>query len=230
MARETSFARFEQMNTIVTYNGVKMTYKQMLDLKRAETRKANKEAEKARIKKNNERAYRLFAALGAETKQLTKAFKLAKSMRAYWDNGYRQWGRVANDIIHHPCIEPHFTAFIVAYNAAEDAKKQIAKISKKNDKDVFQYIEKLAYSIDDMADALRKIADGTVDAHIEEVFKDEKAYFETGRRLGLKELNSRCTTNVIIAKQIFDRLMQMVKSGEDPMQYDANKRIGFFYT
>ena len=192
----------------------------------SEWKKLKKKNEATKKKKaRNISALRL---LGERVAQINSSFKLAKNYKAYFRNGYRQWGVIARDIIHDEHIEPHFTSFIGAYNRAMDAAKKIEKLSKKSDKDIFGYIEKLAYAMDDMLTAINKIADGCVEAqiYVNPRFENEECVYGSndGKRLGIKQLNARIGESLTTTTKSIKELLSMVNDGIDPMEYDADTK------
>lgn len=151
---------------------------------------------------------------------------MAKTTEAYYHNGYKQWGNIWKTIAQNPLIEPHFISFISAYYDANKALKMIVNIAKKNDRDIFQYIEKLAYKIDDMAESILKISDAVAEAGIysNPSYNGKECVYGDGRRLGIRTLCSRVSENIAYAKKAVAELIAMTINGVDVMEYDANTK------
>jgi hypothetical protein len=166
--------------------------------------------------------------LAAQVDIINASFKLAKNYKAYFRNGYRQWGVIAREIIHNEHIEPHFTKFIIAYGNATSAAAKINKLATKSDKDIYGYIEKMAYAFDDMIDAINGIADGCVEAqlYINPRFKNEECVYgsKDGRRLGIKQLNERIGENLRVVDKAIKDLLELADKGTDAMDYDADTK------
>lgn len=216
MASFNDFDRMMRNESKVIYKGVEMTIKQRDALIRKEKRLSG-------IQSRNSKVIPLLA---PRVVILAKGFKLAKTTEAYYHNGYRQWGNIWKTIAQNPLIEPHFISFISAYYDANKALKMIENIAKKNDKDIFQYIEKLAYKIDDMASSISKISDSVIEAGIyaNPTYNGKECVYGDGRRLGIRTLCSRVSENMAYAKKAVTELLSMVTDGIDVMEYDANSK------
>jgi len=214
-------------NFYTAFSGESETYYKGERMTVAEARKRKAADERAeKNKKRKKRNATCIQLIAARVDDINNSFRLAKSYRAYFRNGYRQWGTIARDIIHDEHIEPHFVSFVEAFGKASEAAKQIEKIAKKSDKDIFGFIEKLAYAMDDMLTSINRIADGCVNAqiYVNPRFKDAECVYgsEDGKRLGIKQLNSRIAESVTIASKGIHELLRIVDEGVDAMEYDAN--------
>lgn len=208
---------FEYNNQIITINGVNMTMAQYQALKR----------KKARENKIKERNARVIPLLPPYIAKLYKDIKLVKSLVAYSHNGYRQWGVIVNDILGNAYIQTPFTMFVAKANDVNKCIKKIENIGKKNDKDIFAYIEKLTYLLDDMKSELDKLGDGVSASGIlhNPCYKGKECIYGVGRRLGLKELMSRSCAATIQMRQAIEELTKMVTDGVDVMEYTTKGKM-----
>lgn len=217
MARYTyGMSDFEHNEQIVNYKGVDMKYKEMIALKRKE----------AKLKGIQERNAKLIPLLFPRIKANVKAFKLAKSVDAYYHNGYKQWGVIAKEITEHPMLAKHFIMFVQSYRNSQKCLTTIEKVAKRNDHDIFGYVEKLAYHIDDMGTHLNNLSNAIIDVQIltNKKYEGKEAIFGEGRRLGLRILVQRTTEALIIAQKSYRELIDIVNNGADVMSYDANSK------
>lgn len=216
MGRFNDFDRMMVENTMVVYNGEIMTKKRRDALIRAEKRKQG----------IRERNAKIIPILSQRVETLKKGFKLAKSLVAYYRNGYKQWGTIHTEIVTNPYLESPFIQFIAANNDAEKVFKAIQLIAKKNDKDIYGYIEKFAYKVDDMMSGINAISDGAINAEIfsNPYYVGKEVVYGNGRRLGLKELVSRTCSNLAIMQKAMQEMLAMVNDGTDVMEYNPNTK------
>lgn len=215
MAKSYSGDTFNYQNqiTTVSINGVltQMTVKEYNAYKAKITRQ----------KQINERNSRLIPMIPSMIAEIMKELKLCKSLEAYYHNGYRQWGVIINDVIKNPLVEKHFIMFISKYNDVQKQLELIAKVAKKNDKDIFSFIEKLYYLLDDMGNEIVAISEGMIKSGIltDFIYKGKECIYGNGRRLGIKELVSRTTQNTIAMKRVLDQLSVLVNNGSTMVDY-----------
>ena len=220
-----SSADFDKMmmqESLVYYNGKMMKKSDADRLKRAEDKKK-------RIKKRNDAIIPL---LPSYIKGFTKHLKLCKSLVAYRNNAYRQWGRIAYDIIDHPCVQFPFSTFCNSAREIEKNLTTIEKIAKSNDKDIFGFIEKLHYNIDDCRTKLDALSGAITESGIlnDPTFKGKEAVYGTGRRLGIKELCSRTLTTMAIMQNTCVELEKICRNGIDAMEYDVDNKRTICYS
>lgn len=216
MSRFNDFDTMMRNSQIVVYNGEKMTYAQMVALKRKETR----------LKGIKDRNAKIIPLLAPRILASAKSFKLAKSIDAYYHNGYKQWGTIIKGIIEHPMLSKHFISFVQAYRNSQKCLLTINKVAKKNDRDIFGYIEKLAYHIDDMTTHINNLANAIIEANIlnDPQYIGKEVIFGEGRRLGLKTLVQRTTEGMLIAQKIYQELIAIVHNDIDIMSYDPHTK------
>jgi len=206
---------FYRNETKVVYNGVEMTLAEANKLKK-------KEEKKKKIKAKNDKIIPL---LPDYIKSFTKNLKLCKSLTAYKNNGYRQWGTIVLDVLNNPLISTPFAKFSTAVTEMNKNLTLIEKIAKRNDKDVFGIIEKLHWAIDDAHNALDDLTDGITKSGVltEPLYKGKEFIYGNGRRLGLKELCSRTSVTMMLMQNTINELKKIVDNSMDMVTYDINK-------
>lgn len=159
-----------------------------------------------------------------EVKNLMKGVKVLKSLCAYKEHGYRQWGRIANDIMNMRGIKVPFEQVTIKTKQAERLIKKINDIGKKNDYDVFQYVNTLQLRLEELTTQLNLLVNGINASHITKVFKDHEAISGEGKRLGLRILCLRSAKAVDELEIICQRLWDIQEKGVDVFEYDTNGR------
>ena len=121
-----------EQSQMINVNGVMMTLKEY----RTKTRKTQKAKKQAKEMS----AIKL---LPNEINYLMKQVKVIKSLGAYYDNGYKQWGTKCRDyVINHKDMEIPFLNVRMRSRELMEIAKDIEKISKKGEKAVYQYVQK----------------------------------------------------------------------------------------
>lgn len=214
MANVNSFR--SSVNTMEQYiyiNGVRMNY--------AEYKKQLKAKEKAKKdEKKAKRAQALIRQLPPYIDSMIKHIKVLKSLAAYYDNGYRQWGTIARDIINNPFIKSSFLNYRMRTREMNAILEDIRKIGGKNEKNVFQYIEKLSYKIDDMRTEIYSLTRGVNDSRVCEFHKDKECINGNGRRLGLQVLMFKALHSMSKIDELIKELNQIASDGLDVMDYN----------
>lgn len=159
-----------------------------------------------------------------EVKNLMKSVKVLKSLCAYKEHGYRQWGRIANDIMAMRGIKVPFEQVVIKTKQAERLIKKINDIGKKNDYDVFQYVNTLQLRLEELTTQLNLLVNGINASHITKVFKDHEAISGEGKRLGLRLLCLRSQKAIGELEIICQRLWDIQEKGVDVFEYDVNGR------
>ena len=157
-------------------------------------------------------------------KNMMKEVKVLKSLCAYKEHGYRQWGRIANDIMSMHGIKLPFEQVVIKTKQAERLIKKINTIGKANDYDVFQYVNTLQLRLEELTTQLNLLVNGINASHITKVFKDHEAINGEGKRLGLRILCLRSAKAVDELEIICQRLWDIQEKGVDVFEYDVNGR------
>ena len=119
-----------ETNQYIEVNGVKML---------AKAYKKQKRAELGITPKKRKKVVTDIQLIDSDVKAMLRNVRLIKSLSAYYDNAYRQWGRIAKDIISYEPINMPFSSYRIKVKEMNKTLKDIEKISSKNEKAVFQY-------------------------------------------------------------------------------------------
>ena len=126
--------------------------------------------------------------LPSDIKEMMKKVKLIKSLSAYYDNGYKQWGNVAKFIINLDEIRKPFVLYRAKAREIQKTMEEISAISKRNDKSVFQYIRTLSYQLDDLCTQMDLLFKGVSRSGVVAHYANHECIVGCGRRLGCKHL------------------------------------------
>jgi len=200
---------FESSQTIIV-NGVEMTMKEYCKLhprKRKTTKVAN---------------IRTIKMLPMHIKDMMKQVKVLKSLVAYHEHGYRQWGRIATEILNMRDIKTPFAQVVIKTKQAERLVKKIDTIAKSNDYDVFQYVNQLQMRLEELTTQLTWLVNGITSSHITKYYKDHECINGEGKRLGLRILCIRSQKAIGELEVICQKLWDMQENGVDALEYDVN--------
>ena len=198
----------EQASTI-TINGVTMSMTEYRKMIRQNTkkRKAKKELNTIQLLPN-------------EIAYLMKQVRVIKSLGAYYNNGYRQWGTKCKDFVLQ--LKETRVPFLLFNNRSKELfeiMQSIQALSKKKEKSVFQYVEKFAYKLDDIKEQMQALCNGVKQSRVIEQFKDYEFINGQGRRLGLKILMIRTSKAIDEIDVIINRLSDITTKGVDAFEY-----------
>ena len=102
-------------DSLIVVNGEKMTikaWKQMVAEKQKD-RRGKKRFLKNDKPKKTEKQEKEISIVAEEIEKMMKPITALKSFSAYYDHAYRQWGTIANEILGHRKIRPHFVRYRV---------------------------------------------------------------------------------------------------------------------
>lgn len=184
--------------TYVTINGQKMTMEQYKKYKKQKAQEMLeklpkcKQREIARAKREAKKKRKTEISLVPEAiKVLLKNVGPIKSLAAFYDNAYSQWGTISKMILSLPEIE---RAYILYRADAEAITKTIAEIkaeAKKNSKAVYSYVQRLSWELDNTKTKMKMLYSGVVSSGVLERFADKEIINGEKKRLGLNILMAR---------------------------------------
>lgn len=210
--KTTSMGSMEQVQSIVI-NGVKMTvkaYNKIKSQKNAGKKKAKKRQTTTDIKE-----------LVESIKKIIREAAPIKSLAAYYDNGYRQWGKIVEEFVfNNRYIKKPFASFRITARELYNIINELDKLSKKNDSCIFEYIDMLRYKMMDIDDEMIKLNKAITESGICEICQNEKFINEKGRRLGLRTLLINANISVYKLKESIEKIQQLSKTVEDNIEYD----------
>lgn len=187
---------------MIVVNGVKMPLKEYRkQIKEKQAAKEKKTSKKRKTKKvSNE-----LVLISTEIKEMTKQVRLITSLSAYYNNAYKQWGKVANVILEKKEIQSPFLHFRLRVREMNETLNTIMEISKKKDKAVLQYFEKLSYQLDDVQNCIEKLCNGIVKSNVFDLYGEHECINGCGRRLGLRVLVRRSFSATKGIKEIIEK-------------------------
>lgn len=162
--------------------------------------------------------------LPSEIKEMGKGLKTLKSFVAYYEHGYRQWGNIAKFIITLKGIE---LPFIHVVSNAKQAARLITNINdmaKANDKDVFQYVRKLSWKLDEVKTDLDVLTSAISQSGVLDRFGTHECINGNGKRLGLQILMQRTYSTIRNLNAICLSLEAISNKGLDVSEYDYRGR------
>lgn len=201
--------KIEQASTI-TINGVTMSmtdYHKMIGQKNRKKRKTKKQPNEIQL-------------LPTEITYLMKQVRVIKSLGAYYDNGYKQWGAKCRDfVIQLPEIKMPFILFNNRSRELMDIMQSIKTLSNKKEKSVYQYIEKFAYKLYDVKEQMQELYNSVRKSGVIDHFKDYEFINGQNRRLGLKILMIRTAKAIDELDVIIHKLTDITTKGVDAFNY-----------
>lgn len=209
-----SFRTYQsEQSQLVTINGVTMTQKEFKEMRK----KANLAPKKTkRVKKST-----TCNIVADEVKDLVKEVKVLKSLVSFKDHSYRMWGTIARDLLKLKEIEMPFNQVCMYTRELNGILKEIEKLSKANSTDVFQFVCKLNWKLDDIKKQLTNLIDGISSSHVMQAFGKHEIIKGSmdGKRLGIKTLSRRSYRSVIEIGNICNELTKIEKEGKNPFEY-----------
>lgn len=201
---------------MVTVNGVTMSLKDYRKIirERKEAAHPKKKAPKRKKKELTE-----INLLSTDINTMMKKVKLIRSLSAYYDNAYRQWGTIARDIINRKEINSPFVMYRVKARELNNTIDSISEIAKKNEKAIYQYIEKLSYQLDDLRICIDNLCSGISKSGVMQLHGDHECINGRGRRLGLQTLVSRSWSAMCEINSIIRKCQNISDNGVDPFDY-----------
>lgn len=184
------------MEEMIIVNGVKMSISEYKKLKRASNPKPKKKAKKT---------YTEITILPSDIKSMMNQVKLIKSLSAYYDNCYRQWGNIAKRIINLKEIRVPFVAFRIKAREIDYIINEINEISKRNSKSVYDYIRRFSYLLEDITDCINNLSSAVSKSGVINVHYNHECISGCGRRLGLRILIARTYSATKELKEIIKR-------------------------
>lgn len=211
----------ERANMLIKIGNKTITYAEYIKQKRANTR----------LKKKNKRRRKVVSdlqILSSEIDKMVKSVKIIKSLAAYYDNSYKQWGVIAKEITNNAFYSKHFVHFRVLVREISNNLTEISALAKERTNDVYQFVEKLFYQIDELKETLILLRNGINESRICEFYNGKEAIegSKDGKRLGLITLLIRSLKAIDQMEDISKHLEDVSANGADVSTYGLNaKRV-----
>lgn len=220
----------ESSSNYIVINGQRMTMDEYKKYKKQKTKelqaklskKKQREIARAKREKKKKRETEI-TILPGTIKSIVRNAGPIKSLSAYYDNAYRQWGTIASMILNLPEIERPFVLFRADATDIVKTIGEISEIAKGNEKAVFSYVQKLSWKLDNIRTKMKMLYSGVVNSGVLERFDDKECINGTGRRLGLRILMSRTFDSIDAIDEAIKELNSIAKNGLDISEYRTDK-------
>lgn len=204
----------ENKKSVLIINGQKMTLEEFK--KQQKEKNSNK---KKSIKKKNNKEINV---IGNEVEKIIKHNTALKSLSAYYDHAYKQWGTIGQTILNLKEIRPTFVSYRVKVRELNNLLTQIQTISKKNEKTIFQFVEKTSWKLDDIKQDINALIKGINNSGVCQQFKNHECINGKGKRLGLQTLSIKAVKAIDNIETIIKQLNDIVEDGVDVMEYEKH--------
>lgn len=204
-------------NTIIEVNGEKMTIKEWkasVAAKQKERRGKKRFLDLSKPKKT-EKKEKEISLIAEEIEKMLKPMIVLKSIQVYKNHAYRSWGTIANEILAHDGIRKPMTEYCVRLGELNNLVSDIQSMAKRNEKAAYQYVEKVAWKLDDMKQNIVSIIKGVEKSGVCERFKDHEAIYGEGRQLGLQTVVTKCLKSIGEVETIIESLKKIADNGVD---------------
>lgn len=191
----------------------------------AEYRKMYQPNKGKRNKKNDAAKANSVTDVEAQIIKIEKACKYLDSIVAFSHNGYQQWGAIHTTICNLEPIRKPLGLICGRYNGyCKDYMARIKAMSRKNDKDLFQYINYLVNNFEIVKTNLGALMHNITSSNVLSAFRNEKCISENGRRLGLRILVQRSTRAMGDIEGALCKLRELAENGVDVAEYNIKGR------
>lgn len=211
-------------NEIIIVNGEKMTIKAWKEMvaEKQKTRRGKKRFLKATKKKAmpKKKETTKISEMSKEIEKLITEISVLKSVEVYKHHAYRSWGTIANQILGFEEISTPMTSYCVNFNEFNKLVNEIKKIAEKNEKAVYQYVEKLAWKMEDMKQDIIAIMDAVKESGVCSQFKNHEAINGKGRQLGLGTVITKCYKAIPKIDDTIEHLKKTANEGIDILDYE----------
>ena len=151
---------------------------------------------------------------------MLKAMSVLKSIQVYKNHAYRSWGTIANEILSYRGISKPMTMYCVRYGEMNTLLTDIQKMAKRSETSVFQYIEKMAWKLDDMKTNIKEMMAAVNESGVCQRFKTHEAINGRGRQLGLGTVIEKAYKAMNDIENAIERLKKIADDGVDVMSYE----------
>ncbi len=217
---------FESKTTYIIIEGKKMTMQEYKKYKKEKdaiiqsklSKKKQREIQRAKREAKKKRETEI-TVLPNIIKDIVKGAGPIKSLSAYYDNAYRQWGTIATTILNLPEIKAPFVLFRADAYELTKVIEEISTIAKGNEKAVFAYVQKLSWVLDNARGKMKSLYSGVISSGALEQFKDKECINGEGRRLGLRILMNRTFKSMDAIENAIAELNRIAHNGLSADEY-----------
>lgn len=154
-----------------------------------------------------------------EIEKLLKPIITLKSIQVYKNHAYRSWGKIANEIFSHKGISKAMSAYCVKFGELNKLVEDIQMMAKGNEKAAYQYVDKIAWKLDDMKRDIVEIIKATEESGVCERYKGHEAIYGEGRQLGLQTVITKSLATISEVEEVIATLQDIADKGTDPFSY-----------
>lgn len=200
----------ERENSTIVVNGVRMTLNEYKKRQRAAKAKDKKPGQRQPRKEEDMRE---IVCVSDTIVRMLRPITALKSFSAYYDNAYKQWGTISNDILGNRKIRPHFVHYRAAMRELDTLITEVQKCAKRNEKAAYQFVERISWKLEDISELIGKIMKGAHDSGVLEIYGNHEAINGKGRRLGLQTLVGKAHKAIQQLKEITDECRKIADEG-----------------
>lgn len=157
--------------------------------------------------------------IAEEIEKLLKPIITLKSIQVYKNHAYRSWGKIANEILSHKGISKAMSAYCVKFGELNKLVEDIQMMAKGNEKAAYQYVDKIAWKLDDMKRDIVEIIKATEESGVCERYKGHEAIYGEGRQLGLQTVITKSLATISEVEEVIATLQDIADKGTDPFSY-----------
>lgn len=203
------------MEETIIINGVKMTMKEYKAYRKA------KEAEKTpkKVIKPQKKTVKEISAVAIQIESMLKQMTVLKSVQVYRNHAYRSWGTIANEILSYYGIRKPMAEYCVRFGELNTLLTDIQKMAKRNEKAAYQYVDKMAWKLDDMKTNIIDMMKAVEESEVCNRFKNHEAINGKGRQLGLGTIIDKCLNTIGQVENTIEELKKIADNGTDPFHY-----------
>ena len=199
------------MEDTIIVNGVKMTLREYKALRKS------KETVKKPTKRKN--TVKEISAVAIEVENMLKQMGTLKSVQVYKTHAYRSWGTIANEILSYYGIRKPMAEYCVRFGELNALLADIQKMAKRNEKAAYQYVDKMAWKLDDMKTNIIDMMKAVEESEVCKRFKNHEAINGKGRQLGLGTIIDKCLNTIGQVENTIEELKKIADNGTDPFHY-----------
>lgn len=199
------------MEDTIIVNGVKMTLREYKALRKS------KETVKKPTKRKN--TVKEISAVAIEVENMLKQMSTLKSVQVYKNHAYRSWGTIANEILSYYGIRKPMAEYCVRFGELNALLGDIQKMAKRNEKAAYQYVDKMAWKLDDMKTNIIDMMKAVEESEVCKRFKNHEAINGKGRQLGLGTIIDKCLNTIGQVENTIEELKKIADNGTDPFHY-----------
>ena len=208
-------------NETIIVNGVKMTIKEWKAsvVEKQKERRGKKRFLDLSKPKKEKKEEKEISIVASEVEKMLKPMTTLKSIQVYKNHAYRSWGTIANEILAYRGIRKPMALYCGCFGELNSLLNDVQNMAKGNEKAAYQYLDKIAWKLDDMKTHINDMMTAVYDSDVCQRFRNHDAIKGTGRQLGLGTIIKKCAKTISQLEDIIGTLQKMADNGTDPFSY-----------